>query len=206
MLNRIYLKAWIASFAACAVVTAFCFLWLDLPVARIFEESTQFVRPYGLASSIILAGECLVITALALARMMQGKLPEPAKALMLASLTSILAFAANNYVAKPFFGVPNTGEVFNQSIAHTFRLLGGNPQSSFPSGHMALAGGFAGVWIRLYPTTTRLFVGLLVFGMAVLMIGDWHFLSDVVAGAFLGVTAGLMAGELWREHEARRNG
>ena len=82
--------------------------------------------------------------------------------------------------------------------------MAGSQTSSFPSGHMALAGGFAGVWLRLYPRTAPAFAALLALGMAILVAGDWHFLSDVVAGTFLGVTAGLMAGALWLEHNARR--
>jgi membrane-associated phospholipid phosphatase len=33
-----------------------------------------------------------------------------------------------------------------------------------------------------------------------LVVGDWHFISDVIAGAFLGVSAGILAGEGWLVH------
>jgi membrane-associated phospholipid phosphatase len=32
------------------------------------------------------------------------------------------------------------------------------------------------------------------------VVGDWHFISDVIAGTFLGVSAGFLAGELWSVH------
>jgi membrane-associated phospholipid phosphatase len=41
---------------------------------------------------------------------------------------------------------------------------------------------------------------LLGLGAVALLIGDWHFVSDVVAGAFVGGTAGFVAGELWDQH------
>jgi len=52
----------------------------------------------------------------------------------------------------------------------------------------------------------RIEAGLLMAGMAILVAGDWHYLSDVVGGTFVGVTAGLTTGALWREHNAQRRG
>jgi hypothetical protein len=37
-----------------------------------------------------------------------------------------------------------------------------------------------------------------------LLVGDWHFLSDIIAGAFLGTSAGILAGEGWAAHSARK--
>jgi membrane-associated phospholipid phosphatase len=67
---------------------------------------------------------------------------------------------------------------------------------------MAMASAFAGVWIRLYPKTALAFFGLTSLGMIVLVMGDWHFLSDVIAGTVLGTTVGLITGELWLQHNA----
>jgi membrane-associated phospholipid phosphatase len=39
-----------------------------------------------------------------------------------------------------------------------------------------------------------------VLAAALLVIGDWHFLSDVIAGSFVGLSAGLLAGSLWSLH------
>ena len=41
---------------------------------------------------------------------------------------------------------------------------------------------------------------LLLLAAGLLIVGDWHFLSDVVAGTFLSVSAGLLAGEWWAVH------
>jgi len=83
---------------------------------------------------------------------------------------------------------------------HVFHLLGGSSRSSFPSGHMVLAGSFAGVFMRFYRNTIVPFSTLLLIAAALLILGDWHFLSDVIAGTFVGVSAGLLAGELWLIH------
>jgi membrane-associated phospholipid phosphatase len=76
----------------------------------------------------------------------------------------------------------------------------GTPNSGFPSGHMVLSGAFAGVFMRLYRRSIVLFSALLVIGAGLLVLGDWHFVSDVIAGAFVGVSAGFLAGEVWSAH------
>jgi membrane-associated phospholipid phosphatase len=65
---------------------------------------------------------------------------------------------------------------------------------------MVMASAFAFAIIRLYPRTWLPLTALLCLGAILLVIGDFHFLSDVVAGAFVGGTAGFLAGELWRQH------
>lgn len=65
---------------------------------------------------------------------------------------------------------------------------------------MVLVGAIAGVFMRLYRTSVLPLSALLLIGAALLIAGDWHFVSDVIAGTFLGVSAGLLAGEVWLVH------
>jgi uncharacterized membrane protein len=65
---------------------------------------------------------------------------------------------------------------------------------------MVLAGAFAGVFMRLYRTSILPFSALLLIAAVLLIAGDWHFVSDVIAGTFVGVSAGLLAGEVWLAH------
>jgi membrane-associated phospholipid phosphatase len=44
------------------------------------------------------------------------------------------------------------------------------------------------------------FSALLLIATVLLIAGDWHFVSDVIAGTFVGVSAGLLAGEVWLAH------
>ena len=65
---------------------------------------------------------------------------------------------------------------------------------------MVLASAFAGVFMRLYRTSILPFSALLLIAAVLLIAGDWHFVSDVIAGTFLGVSAGLLAGEVFLAH------
>jgi membrane-associated phospholipid phosphatase len=44
---------------------------------------------------------------------------------------------------------------------------------------------------------------LLLVAAVLLIVGDFHFVSDVIAGAFAGISAGLLAGEVWLAHSNR---
>ena len=69
---------------------------------------------------------------------------------------------------------------------------------------MVLAGAFAGVFMRLYKVSIWPLSALLLIAAGLLLVGDWHFLSDIIAGAFLGTSAGILAAEGWAVHSARK--
>jgi len=185
----------------CILAAAVAFAYLDVPVARAVYGTLGSAKNLakGLTSAVILSGEAAVALTLIVIRITRGRLAPLGEATALACLTSILAYAMDDSALKFFFGVPIPVAVL-QGTRHTFHFLGGSASSSFPSGHMVLSGAFAGVFIRLYRRSTWLFSGLLLFGAALLVVGDWHFVSDVIAGVFVGVSAGLLAGEVWRAH------
>jgi membrane-associated phospholipid phosphatase len=126
-----------------------------------------------------------------------------ATAVALSCLASICAYGINDQVLKPLFGVQPPAVVLD-GARHTFNLLAGFAGSSFPSGHMVLAGAFAGVFMRLYRASLWPLCALLLIAAILLVVGDWHFLSDVIAGTFLGVSAGILAGEGWAVHSSAR--
>jgi len=103
-------------------------------------------------------------------------------------------------VLEPLFGDPTPVEVM-EGAGHSLNLLEGSGNSSFPSGHMVLAGALAGVFMSLYRASVRLLSALLLLAAGLLVFGGWHFLSDVIAGAFAGVSAGILAGEAWTVHK-----
>lgn len=176
-------------------------MYLDLPIARrvygLFGATETLGK--GFASAILLSIEAAVALALVGVRITRGHLSPLWEAAALACLTSICAYAINDSTLKLLFGVPNPGAVLH-GARHSFSLLGGSSGSSFPSGHMALAGAFAGVFMRLYRNTVLLLSSLLLLAALLLILGDWHFVSDVIAGTFVGISAGILAGELWLAH------
>ncbi|MGH8288427.1 MAG: phosphatase PAP2 family protein [Steroidobacteraceae bacterium] len=194
-------RLWFVSFLTCAAAVAFAFAELDVAVAerlwRVGRHLSALNTAFGAA--VILTLESAVILALILSRLLRGHLSRFAETLAIACLASICAYGINDQVLKPFFGVPAPAMVLS-GARHSFNLLAGLVKTSFPSGHMMLAGAFAGVFMRLYRRSIRPLAALLLLAAALLVLGDWHFISDVIAGTFLGLSAGILAGEVWAVH------
>ena len=202
-MNRfaVVVRIWLLSFVACAAAAAFSFAKLDVPVARRVWEIGPDLSTLnaGLGATVVLSLETAVVLGLIVARLVRGHISRFAETLALACIASICAYGINDAVLKPLFGVPAPFEVVD-GARHTFNFAAGLANSSFPSGHMMLAGAFAGVFMRFYRASIRPLVALLLIAAALLVIGDWHFISDVIVGTFLGVSAGFLAGEGWTVH------
>ena len=197
----VVVQLWLVALVSCMAAVAVSFLYADVPMALFFSKSSNLLSPVGesLSSVVILSVEAVTVMALVLTRLVRGRLPPLAEAAGVACLTSICVYGIDSGVLKPVFGVPNPGEVLH-GAKHAFNFFAGSPYSSFPSGHMTLAAAFAGVFMRLYRQSIWPLSALLVFGAALLVAGEWHFLSDVIAGTFVGLSAGLLAAELWDVH------
>ena len=192
------------SLVACAAIVAFSFLRIDVPTALYFWNVSHLRSPLNVAfgSTVILFAESAVILFTVFARLVRGHISVFGETLAIACLVSMCAYVVNDHVLKVFFGVPNPADVVH-GAGHSFKFWMGSDSSSFPSGHMVLAGAFAGVFMRLNKASIRLFCALLLITAGLLLVGDWHFLSDIIAGAFLGTSAGMLAGEGWAAHLAR---
>jgi hypothetical protein len=199
--RRFPIRIWILSLLICLVLVTMAFLQLDLPVARLVYGLLPHTKNIGagFSSLVLLSVEAAVALGLMIDRIVRGHLSPFREATALACLTSICAHTMNDSVLKILCGVPNTTAVMH-GTPHVFHLLAGSPMSSFPSGHMVLAGAFGGVFMRLYRSSVVPLAALLLAGCVLLVVGDWHFLSDVIAGVFIGVSAGVLAGELWLVH------
>lgn len=194
-------RAWLLSLLICTLLATLAFVYIDVPIARAVHGilgSAESVAS-GLTSAVLLSAEAAVALALIIVRITRGRLSPLGEAAALACLTSICAYAMDDSALKIFFGVPSPGAVLD-GAHHHLHLLMGSSSCSFPSGHMVLSGAFAGVFMRLYRRSVLPLSALLLLGSVLLVLGDWHFVSDVIVGTFIGVSAGLLAGEVWSAH------
>jgi len=195
------IEIWLVAFVVCAAVAAFCFVEIDVWVAHRLWSVGRHLSPLSTAfgATVILALEAVIAVGLIVARLMRGHISRFGEALGLACLASICAYGVNDQVLKPFFGVQDPVAVI-RGAKHTFHLASNLAMGTFPSGHMVLAGAFAGVFMRFYRASVGLLSGLLLLAAVLLVVGDWHFVSDVIMGAFLGVSGGILAAEAWAVH------
>jgi len=197
----VQVRIWLLLFAACGVLTALSFVQIDVPLAQHFWKVGTPLAPFNTAfgAAAILTLESAVAVSLILARVLRGHISQFGEALAIACLASICTYGINDEVLKPFFGVPGPADVI-EGARHGLNLLMGSGKSSFPSGHMVLASAFAGVFMRYYRASLWPLSALLSLAAGLLIVGDWHFLSDVIAGTFLGLSAGALAGEAMLFH------
>lgn len=95
---------------------------------------------------------------------------------------------AGKAVAKLLFGRANTRDWLLQPHLYGYHwFAGGGEFSGFPSGHMAVFTALAASAWRRHPCCRLPAYALLLVLAAALVTTNYHFVSDVVAGSFLGL-------------------
>ncbi len=186
--------------AVALLLIAFAFVCLDRAVStwshdtlhrpHFFELLTHVVDPTIPAAMIALIGSGLAVAF--------GWRPgEAGKTLLAASFSLLVAFAVKEQLQYAFGRTwPETWTNNNPSwITHHVigfhPFHGGTGWLSFPSGHMTRITTVATViWVRL-PKWRWLAVTLTVLVAAGLIGCDFHFISDMVAGTFVGIACAL---------------
>lgn len=198
------IKRWLTALLLVALAVAISYLWLDRPLAlfahgllpghkrALFEPLTHIPDPLMPVAAIVFVGLGLyALTGRPLSRLQVT--------LVVCSLSLTMAQVIKNQL-KFVFGRtwPETWVENNPSFIHDHVygftwLHGGAGYESFPSGHMtATCAAISALWI-CYPRL-KPYYALIVLAVAVGLIGaDFHFLSDVIAGFFVGVSTGWMA-------------
>ncbi|HEY2032997.1 MAG TPA: phosphatase PAP2 family protein [Rhizomicrobium sp.] len=199
------MRAWLIAFVVCALATAIVFAFVDVPVATFFHEfhraSAIRVREFRIPALIGCLGLAFLFVGL---RSFGGRpLDTTSETIVLAALALALTMSINEFVLKPFFGRPTPHNFFKTGHSF-FGWLRDVHKSSFPSGHAAqMASVGAVLWTRY--RRWRAPVILVVFLLcAIMIIGGWHFVSDLIAGAFLGVFCAAILQSLWQSRPADR--
>ena len=207
---------WATSLLGTAAAIVASVYWLDRPIASVmhsysFRNSHQqaveglshFPNPV-----ILLAVVLSAILGLRIA--LGGRLSRNQANTFVCSLAVLFTETTKDGL-KFFFGrtwpetwLDNNPSFIRDGVYGFHFLHGGNGYQSFPSGHMAAACTVISVlWVH-YPRFRRIYViaGLLV-GTA-LIAGNYHFLSDVIGGAFLGLSSGWLATVIWDRYAGGR--
>jgi membrane-associated phospholipid phosphatase len=188
----------------CAVLVAICYFFVDRPVAWFVHDHVPHWRPLvwpTLVPPILVRLAPLAFVVAIVWRAWRPGNPGPLRLLALA-LSLIVAVAIKDQL-KWVFGRywPETWVMQNPSLIqdgaygfHPFHE--GIAYESFPSGHTTVVCSLISVAWILWPRWRWLWslAGLAV--VAGLLGLDYHFVGDVVAGAFLGSITGLFSARL----------
>ena len=206
MIHAPALAKWLTSLALVAVATAISYIWLDRGIAYFaHDELRQFaVFPHLTRISEGFATVAVAAIAIVGLRALSGRpLSKLHSVTLLSGLSLLVATAAKNQL-KFVFGRtwPETWIHNNPSLIHD-GVYGFNPFhggagfSSFPSGHTAAVCAVMSVLWICYPQWRALYALCVAAVVAGLIGADYHFLSDIIAGGFVGASTGWMAVALW---------
>lgn len=201
------IEKWAVSLIGTALVCTMAYLWLDRPIAfaayghhayqATFAKLTLIPEPLAPLAAII-----FVIVGLWL---LAGRPLAPwGSAALLASISVLVAELTKNEL-KYVFGrtwpetfVQNNPSLIRDGVFGFNFFHGGAGYASFPSGHTTAICALVSVLWMMWPRGWPLYCALVLAVVVGLIGADYHFLSDIIAGGFLGTTIGWMTVTAWR--------
>jgi len=181
-------------FLLAAILVVFSSEFLDARIALGFDRLlrsdpllahyTSHIPDLLLPSVLVLSG---AMWAMYLRRVRRGSRDEKARFFLLSGIAMPVAFVAK-LMLKYLFGRMNTRAWLENPEDLSFHWFhGGGQYSSFPSGHMAVFATLAvACWLFFPKYRVACLAVMIALGFAVVAT-DYHYLSDVIAGGYLGL-------------------
>jgi membrane-associated phospholipid phosphatase len=200
------IQKWSCGFISTAVAVVVSYEWLDRPIA--FFAHGQ-LHQYDLFAKLTYIPEILtplvllIYAAIGLHALLGRKLPKLETVAVLAGVSVAVADAVKDKLKFAFGRTwPETWVRDNPSFIRDgvfgFNPFHGGPAfASFTSGHTTAICAVMTVLWMCYPRF-RFLCALAIAAVAIGLVGaDFHFLGDVVAGGFLGISTGWFTVVLW---------
>jgi membrane-associated phospholipid phosphatase len=203
------LLLWFRSLFWVSIAVIVAYLWLDRPIALLahnhFRQQSQdiFASVGNLPNPVVVLADAVFVV-IGLLSLFGRQLSKHEAAALLGS-TSVIFAATIKDQLKFVFGrtgpeswIPHEPSFIRDQVYGFHFMHGGNGYYSFPSGHMAVACAVIAVLWIWYPQLRWLYtiVGLVV--AVGLVAANFHFVSDVIAGAFVGISTGWMVTAIWK--------
>ncbi len=191
------LRRWLLILALVALTVSVSYFWIDRPLAAFLHDQRPHIpRILAQISDPLIWIAAITFFALGLLTLAGRPLSKMHTALLLCSLSLLVAETIKNYL-KFVFGRtwPETWYQNNPSFIHD-GIYGfnwfheGAAYQSFPSGHMTTVGAVVSVLWIYYPQLRVLYLIFGLIALVGLVGGNFHFLSDAIAGAFVGASTG----------------
>lgn len=196
---------WLFALFACGGLALFSVLWIDRPVAEFAHAHSPTVSmlqhaarlPDGLLVMAIFAPFAAAL--LAGSRWPFRPLTEVAT---LCGFSVLWTTCTVEFLLKRSFGRSGPGAWLNDRI-YTLHPFGGRtePLRDFPSGEAALLAAVLSILWNFYPRWRALYVFVFCAESFLLVLLNWHFVSDTLAGGFVGASIGAAVTKLWRRRD-----
>jgi membrane-associated phospholipid phosphatase len=194
-------------FATLILAIALSYYFLDRQLAAVMHAHTHGVPFFTWLTYISspLAPIASILAAITGGRALaRGSLTQTESALLRASCAILIAGVLTHEL-KDVFGrtwpetwVNNNPSYFGDGTYGFFPFHGGQGYRAFPSGHTTAIAAAAGAAWCLWPKLRWLGAALALVVAVGLLAADYHWLSDIMAGAVVGVSTGVAAAKIGR--------
>ena len=214
--NMLALRGWLLALVLVVLAVVISYFWFDRPIAlfvhnQLPRNSRVLLEPVTYIPNPLIWVATITFLALGVRGLASRPLSKMQTAILLCSFSLMIAETIKSEL-KFVFGRtwPETWRQNNPSFIHDgiygFNWFhGGDAYQSFPSGHVAAICAVASVLWIYYPRLRPIY---LIVTLAVLigLVGtNFHFLSDTIAGAFVGASTGLMVAMLFARRPSYRS-
>jgi membrane-associated phospholipid phosphatase len=201
------IRAFLLAIGAGLVLIVAAKYLVDIPTARFVHTlpwaQNLHSQALGLPVLITLSGVAIFVGAVWVGN---GHVPQKLQeTLIVASFSLTSSVCIDELLLKRLFGRETPNE-FLQSGVDAFHWFQGAPTDAFPSGHAVQIVSVGIVFLIGYPRQRAAWLALMGIGLIALVLGNWHFVSDVLAGTCVGACAGLATTVLWRSRPEWRAG
>jgi membrane-associated phospholipid phosphatase len=197
-------RYWLFTLVLSVAAVGLCIAYVDRPLAEFLEAHVRHtglwiwlefsLRPFAMvvvAALVFLfgCGICLIA----------GRPLRPWTETPLLYSWVVIWAVATEFILKRIFGRGWPDPTFVVDHRYGFHFLHGMRYwDSFPSGTATISFAMLAVLWRLHPRWRVAGSTIVVLLLVAVVIGGFHWLSDLIAGAFLGVTVGWSALRLLR--------
>jgi membrane-associated phospholipid phosphatase len=202
---------WTAALAVTVIAVAISIAWVDHPIALWVHRGHTEMPPGQLewlaahvGNPLVPLAEIVLVGVVARAAVLRA-LPRAHYAAAFVASVSVLTAEGVKGFLQPIFGrpAPETWLSGNSSFIgsgyYGFHFFSGEAAyQSFPSGHMATACALLAVLWIWYPRWRWLYLAAALTIAGALVGTNIHFLSDVIAGAFIGISVGAGVTPIWK--------
>jgi membrane-associated phospholipid phosphatase len=192
------LRPWLLAFLATIIAVVVCVIWIDRPVADFVELHLRHTAFWIVVAAALSPISILILAALLFllscgAWLLRGRqLARWTRVPLLCSWATMWAVAAE-IILKRIFGRGWPDPTYTQEHLYGFHWLHGTPHwDSLPSGTAAIS---LAILMVLWSESPRWrVVGSIIVALldVAVVLNNYHWVSDVLAGAFLGFSIGWM--------------
>jgi membrane-associated phospholipid phosphatase len=191
---------WLSGLLATTLVSWISVAWIDKPTAFLVRDMfgpqhlpDQIVRSPLLSVPVVAT---LMFVAFGVLAITRKKFSKWEISILLCGVSVLTADVMKNGL-KYFFGRfwpdssdPNTLSLIHDNVYGFNFLHNGLIYGSFPSGHAAAVASACSVLWRLFPRLSPIWAICITAADLILVLLNLHFVSDVIAGTFLGLSTG----------------